>query len=229
LSDATQIADRGIFAVPTKAVAKKTREQRGVSAKAVKSRTFVLYPDKGWVRATSFGRVYEVHGDSTVLMGDEPYRRAEQITGTYFRRPSAFHPGEFTQSFEVPFDFRYEGLKDPSSWAEIRSGSVLGERTTETITSPDELAKLRAENEQLSLKLELLKAELHKNIPSLQLYRFGAGAFSLSVISLLTWLFTGVAIPFHPIFATVIFPVGPIFMAMAWFTRKESHQFRTPA
>jgi hypothetical protein len=85
----------------------------------------------------------------------------------------------------------------------------------------DAIGKLQSENKQLLLRVELLQAELRKNVPYLQLYRFGAGAFSLSIISLLTWLFAGAAIPFHPMFALAALPVGVVFMVMAWMTRKD--------
>lgn len=85
----------------------------------------------------------------------------------------------------------------------------------------DAIGKLRSENKQLLLRVELLEADLRKNVPYLQLYRFGAGAFSLSIVSLLAWLLTGIAIPFHPMFALATLPVGVVFMAMAWMTRKD--------
>jgi hypothetical protein len=84
----------------------------------------------------------------------------------------------------------------------------------------EDVEKLKAENSLLHKKVLLLQAELRKNIPYLQLYRFGAGAFSLSVLSVLIWLFTGIAIPFHQAFALAAIPTSIGFMLMAYLTKK---------
>ena len=88
-------------------------------------------------------------------------------------------------------------------------------------TDPKEVEKLMAENSALHTKILLLQAELRKNVPYLQLYRFGAGAFTLSMLSLLIWLFSGIAIPFHPAFALAAIPTSIGFMLMAYLTKKH--------
>jgi hypothetical protein len=94
-------------------------------------------------------------------------------------------------------------------------------RTPARNTDPKKVEKLMAENSALHTKIFLLQAELRKNVPYLQLYRFGAGAFTLSVLSLLIWLFAGIAIPFHPAFALAAIPTSIGFMLMAYLTKKH--------
>ncbi len=96
--------------------------------------------------------------------------------------------------------------------------------SSDSLPNAQEIEKLTALNKELSKKVDLLKADLRQNAPHLQLYRFGAGAVTLSSISLLSWLISGVSIPFHPVFVITTFPMGIAFMAMAWLTRKNASE-----
>jgi hypothetical protein len=115
----------------------------------------------------------------------------------------------------VPVSFDPEGPTSRKESSDKITSTNFPQKTGET----ERLTRL---NKQLSTEIELLKAELRKNVPYLQLYRFGAGAVSLSIISLICWLVSGVSMPFHPAFAITTLPVGIAFMAMSWITRKNA-------
>lgn len=143
--------------------------------------------------------------DEVVGQGAQPadVRRAFAIYGFLpLLDPKLKIPGDYKEwHFHAP---NYEGTEKPSPADPSMQRGI---------------ADLRAEREGLRTTIELLRAELRKNVPHLQLYRFGAGALSLSAFSLLSWWIVGISIPFHPIFATVTIPTALGFMCMAWIAK----------
>jgi hypothetical protein len=117
--------------------------------------------------------------------------------------------------------FPYPGPEEPTQSLNIGEAASAPSKSPIKSEGDREVLDLRLENEQLSRKIEFLRAELRKNVPSLKLYRLGAGTVSLSGISLLTWASAGISIPFHPMFAIASLPVGVVFMLMAWMTLKN--------
>ena len=53
----------------------------------------------------------------------------------------------------------------------------------------------------------------------LDLYALGAVCVFLSALSLGVWLITGIGIPFHPVFAAGVGPLGIVLIVMAFLIR----------
>lgn len=77
---------------------------------------------------------------------------------------------------------------------------------------------------KLSMKVSLLQAELESRRPDLRLYRIGAGGLFGSLMSLLTWGLTGVAVPFQQTFAAGFSVVCAGVIVMAFWIRKTSDE-----
>jgi hypothetical protein len=186
--------------------------------------------------ADSSGFIVSGVAGSYVSVGTRYYVTTHHVAQAKLRGISSrltFNPDDVWLSHSEKLGDTLQSIADPRyEPSELHSASEARSSETELLTGSqvpnvgeeekDSIGKLRSENKQLSLKVEVLQAELRKNVPYLQLYRFGAGAFSLSVISLVAWLLTGVAIPFHPVFALTALPSGVAFMIMAWMIRKDA-------
>jgi hypothetical protein len=74
---------------------------------------------------------------------------------------------------------------------------------------------------ELESKVHFLENQLQNDKPHLQIYRLGAGSFLVAALSLLLWMFFGIAAPFHPIFAVLVIPAALGVMAMAFLIRRD--------
>ncbi len=81
-----------------------------------------------------------------------------------------------------------------------------------------------SDKSKLEEKIRFLHHQLQSDKLHLQLYRYGAGGFLVSSLSLLVWVFTGVAAPFHPTFAALAIPVSIGVMAMGFLVRREEQK-----
>lgn len=70
--------------------------------------------------------------------------------------------------------------------------------------------------ENLDAKVQFLEHQLRSQRIDLQLFRFGGGGFLVAVGSLLLWVFTGIGVPFHPVFAALAVPASVGTMVMAF-------------
>ena len=89
------------------------------------------------------------------------------------------------------------------------------EASTEQGLSHEPTVELR----RLEEKVKFLEAQLHSQMPYLQLYRLGAGSLFVAIISIVIWLLTGTGIPFHPVFAAGVIPAALGVIAMAFLVR----------
>jgi hypothetical protein len=71
----------------------------------------------------------------------------------------------------------------------------------------------------LEQKISFLETQLEAHRPYLQLYRLGAGSLFVAALSIAMWLFAGVGIPLHPIFAVGVIPAALGVIAMAFLIR----------
>jgi len=81
------------------------------------------------------------------------------------------------------------------------------------------LTEYRDRIAHLERELQILRRQALMDKPHVYLYRLGAGLLFVSCLSLLMWYFTGVAVPFHPIFAGVTIPISIFIVVMAFFVR----------
>jgi hypothetical protein len=79
----------------------------------------------------------------------------------------------------------------------------------------------RSNIKELEQKVSMLEHQLRCDRPYLQLYRLGASTLLVAVISIVFWLLTGVGVPFHPVFATVVAPVSVALIIMAFLTKPK--------
>ena len=95
-----------------------------------------------------------------------------------------------------------EGVAEPPAEQEVEAMS---------------LKKIR----QLETKTRLLESELRRDRPYQRVYRLGAGSFLVALTSVLFWGFTGIAAPFHPVFALIVLPVSIALIVMAFMIRRD--------
>src|SRR2546427_10688500 len=79
-----------------------------------------------------------------------------------------------------------------------------------------DLQQAQEEIAQLKLKNESLRGALRSNLPYMRVFRLGAGLFTAALATLVLLLWSGIAIPFHPVFALIALPVSLGFIIMAY-------------
>jgi len=98
---------------------------------------------------------------------------------------------------------------------------VFGVENEERLSSVEDRRRFQEEMNQLDTKSRLLEHQLHCDRPYLQVFRLGAASLLLAVLSILVWFFTGVGVPFHPVFAAATIPAAMAVVVMAFLIKPK--------
>jgi hypothetical protein len=89
--------------------------------------------------------------------------------------------------------------------------------------APVEQSGSTASVAELQARIRFLEGQLRADLPYLRLYKFGGISLLVALVSLLGWAFTGIGVPFHPVFAAMVIPVAIGVIVMAFYLRREVH------
>ncbi len=160
------------------------------------------------------------------LLERETARAADQAFRDAYRKalwPARRHQKFFGGAAEVRIPG--EGFEFAGYISQPKDRSYVGDNlellNEERLRSVEDRRRFQEERNQLETKSLLLEHQLHCDRPYLQVFRLGAASLLLAVLSLLVWFFTGVGVPFHPVFATATILAAMAAIVMAFLIKPK--------